>query len=73
MRHLRAALLTLALGCASDSTPAGDSVLFVTTTTFRGRITFINSFDRNRLSISPEAFTAALRDEVAALTGGSRP
>jgi hypothetical protein len=53
--------------------PTPNQVLFVTTTTFRGRLTFINSFDRNRLSISPEAFTEALRDEVAALTGGSRP
>ena len=49
--------------------PTPNQVLFVTTTTFRGRVTFISSFDRNRLSISPELFTETLRGEVAALTG----
>ena len=53
--------------------PTPNQVLFVTTTTFRGRVTFINSFDRNRLSISPALFTDTLRAEVAALTGGPRP
>lgn len=49
--------------------PTPNQVLFVTATTFRGRVTLINSFDRNRLSISPELFTEALRAEVAGLTG----
>lgn len=50
--------------------PTPNQVLFVATTTFRGRVTFISSFDRNRLSIEPEVFTDALRDEVAALISG---
>lgn len=53
--------------------PTPNQVLFVTTTTFRGRVTFINSFDRNRLTISPDLFTETLRGEVSVLTGGSRP
>lgn len=48
--------------------PTPNQVLFVTTTTFRGRVTFISSFDRNRLSIGPDVFTETLRGEVAALT-----
>jgi hypothetical protein len=48
--------------------PTPNQVLFVTATTFRGRVTLICSFDRNRLSITPEQFTEALRVEVAALT-----
>ena len=48
--------------------PTPNQVLFVTTTTFRGRVTFISSFDRNRLSITPELFTETLRAEAAALT-----
>jgi hypothetical protein len=53
--------------------PTPNQVLFVTTTTFRGRVTFINSFDRNRLTISPDLFTETLRGEVSVLTGGSHP
>ncbi|WP_183094337.1 phthiocerol/phthiodiolone dimycocerosyl transferase family protein [Nocardioides stalactiti] len=48
--------------------PTPNQVLFVTATTFRGRVTLIQSFDRNRLSITPEQFTEILRAEVAALT-----
>ena len=48
--------------------PTPNQVLFVTATTFRGRVTVICSFDRNRLSIEPEVFTEALRGEVTALT-----
>ena len=49
--------------------PTPNQVLFVAATTFRGQITFILSFDRNRLTIEPELFTDTLRAEVAALTG----
>lgn len=49
--------------------PTPNQVLFVTATTFRGRMTIICSFDRNRLSIAPDAFTDALRAELAFLTG----
>jgi hypothetical protein len=49
--------------------PTPNQVLFVAATTFRGQITFILSFDRNRLTIEPAVFTNTLRAEVAALTG----
>jgi hypothetical protein len=48
--------------------PTPNQVLFVAVTTFRGRVTFILSFDRNRVSIEPQVFTDTLRAEVAALT-----
>lgn len=47
--------------------PTPNQVLFVAATTFRGRVTVISSFDRNRLSIDPETFTDTLRDELTAL------
>jgi hypothetical protein len=49
--------------------PTPNQVLFVAVTTFRGQVTFILSFDRNRLSMEPDVFTDTLRAEVAALTG----
>ena len=48
--------------------PTPNQVLFVSATTFRGKVTFILSFDRNRVSIDPAVFTDTLRGEVTALT-----
>ena len=47
--------------------PTPNQVLFVAATTFRGRVTVISSFDRNRISISPDVFTATLREELVGL------
>jgi hypothetical protein len=46
-----------------------NQVFNATAATFRGKVTFILSFDRNRMSIDPAVFTETLRAEVAALTG----
>lgn len=47
--------------------PTPNQVLFVAATTFRGRVTVISSFDRNRISIPPEVFTDTLRSELVGL------
>jgi hypothetical protein len=49
--------------------PTPNQVLFVAATTFRGQVTFILGFDRNRVSIEPQVFTDTLRAELTALTG----
>lgn len=49
--------------------PTPNQVLFIATTTFRGRVTAALCFDRNRLAIEPSEFTDTLRAELATLTG----
>jgi hypothetical protein len=69
------------LGVVTGEAPAGvrrmsvglantpNQVFNATAATFRGQVTFILSFDRNRLSIDPAVITETLRAEVVALTG----
>ncbi|KAA1421472.1 hypothetical protein F0U44_04065 [Nocardioides humilatus] len=53
--------------------PTPNQVFFIATTTFRGKVTFILSFDRNRVSIDPDVFTDTLRGELAALIEEAPP
>jgi hypothetical protein len=53
--------------------PTPNQVFFVAATTFRGRTTFILSFDRNRVAIDPDVFTETLRGELAALIEEAPP
>ncbi|MEZ0579761.1 hypothetical protein [Nocardioides sp. MH1] len=53
--------------------PTPNQVFFIAATTFRGKTTFILSFDRNRVSIDPQVFTDTLRGELAALIEEAPP
>ena len=72
--------LGLLSGTAPDSltqvtfalAPTPNQAIFVAASTYRGRMSFSVSFDRNRLSVAPEAFVELYRRHLDTLTSPQR-